>query len=194
MRADELRQILVLANEFKEGDLLVGGTREDARRSLLSTRLGEIFQTPIVEDGLTEALARSANHDLRAQLANFTVADLKRFLLGSDSLGYRDGLSSEVIAAVVKVMTNDELSNVSRRLFNPLPGVGITIGSSGHFGSRIQPNSPGDDEEEILFSILEGLAYGCGDVILGLNRASDDVNTIIRLEDLLRRVIERLNL
>src|SRR5215468_10571753 len=108
MRADELRQILVLANEFKEGDLLVGGTRddsirEDARRSLLSTRLGEIFQTPIVEDGLTEALARSANHDLRAQLANFTVADLKRFLLGSDSLGYRDGLSSEVIAAVVKV-------------------------------------------------------------------------------------------
>jgi ethanolamine ammonia-lyase large subunit len=107
---------------------------------------------------------------------------------------YRDGLASEVIAAVVKVMSNDDLSTVARALFNPLPGDGITIGSPQHFGSRIQPNSPGDDEEEILFSILEGLAYGCGDVILGLNPASDDVETIIRLEDLLRRVVERLEL
>src|SRR6185295_400877 len=92
------------------------------------------------------------------------------------------------------VMTNEELSAVARAVFNPLPGEGVTIGSESHFGSRIQPNSPGDDEEEILFSILEGLSYGCGDVILGINPASDDVETIIRLEDLLRRVVERLQL
>jgi ethanolamine ammonia-lyase large subunit len=199
MRADELRQILVLANEFKEGDLLVGGThddtvREDARRSLLSLRLGEIAGTPIVEDGLTEALSRSANRGLQAELSRLTIADLKRFLLESDAAHYPDGLSSEVIAAVVKVMSNDEISNVSRGIFNPLPGAGVTIGSPGHFGSRIQPNSAGDDEGEILFSILEGLAYGCGDVILGLNPASDDVDTIARLETLLRQVVERLEL
>src|SRR5215470_9545908 len=199
MRADELRQILVLANEFKEGDLLVGGTRddsirEDARRSLLSLRLGQIAATPIVEDGLTEALSRSANRELQAELSRLTIAGLKQFLLESDAARYCEGLSSEVIAAVVKVMSNDEISKVSRRIFNPLPGAGSTIGSPGHFGSRIQPNSPGDDEEEILFSILEGLAYRCGDVILGLNPASDDVDTIARLETLLRNVVERLEL
>src|ERR1041384_732245 len=91
-------------------------------------------------------------------------------------------------------MTNDELSTVARAVFNPLAGDGIRIGSPQHFGSRIQPNSPGDDEEEILFSILEGLSYGCGDVILGLNPASDDVDTIVRLEKLLQSVVERLHL
>ncbi len=91
-------------------------------------------------------------------------------------------------------MTNDELSAVALKLFNPLPGEGVAVGSPRHFGSRIQPNSPGDDEEEILFSILEGLAYGCGDVIIGLNPASDDVETIVRLEELLGTVVERLEL
>jgi ethanolamine ammonia-lyase large subunit len=70
----------------------------------------------------------------------------------------------------------------------------VAIGSPQHFGSRIQPNSPGDDDTEILFSILEGLAYGCGDVIIGLNPASDDLDTIVRLEALLERVVQHLAL
>jgi len=53
-------------------------------------------------------------------------------------------------------MTNDELSAVAGALFDPHAGTGVTIGSPRHFGSRIQPNSPGDDDEEILFSVLEG--------------------------------------
>ena len=71
---------------------------------------------------------------------------------------------------------------------------GHAIGSSSHFGARIQPNSPGDNETEILFSIFEGLSYGCGDVILGINPAGDEVDTIVRLEELLRSVVERLEL
>src|SRR5206468_6161076 len=104
------------------------------------------------------------------------------------------GLRSEAIAAVAKVMSDDELSVVARSLFNPLAAAGTAIGSAGHFGSRLQPNSPGDDEQEILFSILEGLSYGCGDVIIGLNPASDDLDTIVRLEQLLEQVVRRLNL
>jgi ethanolamine ammonia-lyase large subunit len=201
MDAQELRQRFVLANAFKEGDLSVGGTRDDrvreeARRALLGTRLGEIRHTTLVEDGVSERLAGSLNRDLHAELDRLTVEQLRQRLLGTPEQvrHYRDGLSSEAIAAVVKVMTNDELSRVARRLFNPLPGDGIAVGSPLHFGSRIQPNSPGDDEEEILFSILEGLAYGCGDVIIGLNPASDELETIVRLESLLHRVIERLQL
>ena len=59
---------------------------------------------------------------------------------------------------------------------------------------RIQPNSPGDDEREILVSILEGLSYGCGDVIIGLNPAADDLDTIVRLEQLLAQIVRRLGL
>ena len=88
-------------------------------------------------------------------------------------------------------MTDEELASVSRHLSNPLSN---GIGAPGHFGSRIQPNSPGDDEQEILFSILDGLANGCGDVVIGLNPAADELDTIVRLEQLLERVVRCLDL
>ncbi len=203
MNQQELAHIFVRANEFKEGDLLVGGTRDEyerthARQRLSTLRLGEISKTTLVDDGVSETLGRSLDSRLAAEIAHLSIADLKSILLGPNGSGwarqYRDGLASETIAAVVKLMTNEELSTVARALCNPLPGEDIRVGSLQHFGSRIQPNSPGDDEEEILFSILEGLTYGCGDVIIGLNPASDDIETIIRLEDLLRTVKERLAL
>ncbi len=203
MNLNELTKTFALANEFKEGDLSVGGTRDEhvrneAREALASLRLGEITKAAFVEDQITERLHRSLDSELTDEMARLTVSDLKRILLGTDAGAwarrYGDGLASEVIAAVAKLMTNDELGAVSRALFNPLPGNGVAVGGPRHFGSRIQPNSPGDDQEEILFSILEGLTYGCGDVIIGLNPASDDVDTIVRLEELLCSVVERLEL
>jgi ethanolamine ammonia-lyase large subunit len=203
MDARQLQQMFVLANAFKEGDLSVGGTsddrvREDVRRRLLATRIADIRQVPIVDDGVSEALGQSRERDRDADLDRLTVERLKELLLGPSAPDFvrrhRNALASEAIAAVVKVMTDEELSRVARAIFNPLPGDGITVGSALHFGSRIQPNSPGDDEQEILFSILEGLAYGCGDVIIGLNPASDDLDTIVRLEALLERVVRHLAL
>jgi ethanolamine ammonia-lyase large subunit len=199
----DLRQTFVLANEFKEGDLLVGGTtdprvRGEARQAIGRLRIGDIAVAAFVDDGVTAALERSLNRSALAEISGLTIDALKQILLRPSAADwvrrYRDGLSSETIAAVVKMMSSDELSTVARAIFNPLPGDGIAIGAAGHFGSRIQPNSPGDDEDEILLSILEGLTYGCGDVIIGLNPASDDIETIVHLEDLLRRVVERLRL
>ena len=194
---------MALANAFKEGDLLVGGTRDDdlrrdARHLLLATRAGEIRRANLVEDAITDALNRAIDHRLAAAVDPLTIAQIKEQVLGPNGPAWvahhRHGLASEVIAAIAKVMTDDELSRVARTLFNPLPGDGITIGAPRHFGSRIQPNSPGDDEQEILFSVLEGLAHGCGDVIVGLNPASDDLDTIVELEDLLGRIVHRLNM
>lgn len=198
-----LKQLLVRANPFKEGDLLVGGTRDDgerdeARQMIAALSIGEIARTTLVEDTVSEALSRSLDTALAAEVSRITIAELRRLLLGRQGAAWArhhcDGLASASIAAVVKLMTEDELSTVARAIFNPMAGAPVAIGSPPHFGSRIQPNSPGDDEEEILLSIFEGLSYGCGDVILGINPASDDLETIIRLEDLLRRVVERLKL
>jgi ethanolamine ammonia-lyase large subunit len=203
MNPNELSRTFALANDFKEGDLSVGGTsdnqvRIEARKELASLRIGEISSAVFVEDQVTETLHSILDSELADEIAHLTVGELRHILLTSDMGAwvrrYRDGLVSEVIAAVAKLMTNDELAAVSRGLFNPLPGDGIAIGARAHFGSRIQPNSPGDDSEEILFSILEGLTYGCGDVLIGLNPASDDLDTIVRLENLLAGVVERLDL
>ena len=203
MDGQELRRVFSLANAFKEGDLLVNGTtddrvREDARRVLLATAVGDIRRAVLVDDGVTAALERSRERRFDGDLDALTIARLKATLLAPSAAAWarqhQNALASEVVAAVAKVMTNDELSTAARVLFNPLDGDGVAIGGPRHFGSRIQPNSPGDDEQEILFSILEGLSYGCGDVIIGLNPAANDVETIVRLEQLLAQVVRRLDL
>jgi ethanolamine ammonia-lyase large subunit len=208
----DLRQLFVLANEFKEGDLLVGGTRdgrvrEEARRELAATRIGSIRRAPLVDDGVSAAIERGRDRSLDVDLDVLTIGQLKRTLLGDDGTSWarrhRHSLPSEVCAAVVKLMTNDELAALARSVVNPVTDAPaatraapteMVVGGAGHFGSRIQPNSPGDDEDEILFSILEGLTYGCGDVIIGLNPAADELDTIVRLEQLLERVVTRLRL
>jgi ethanolamine ammonia-lyase large subunit len=203
MDSRALREVFTLANPFKEGDLVVGGTRddrvrEDARQALRAVTVGEIRRTEFIEDDVTLRLDRARDRRFDGDLDPLTVAQLKSLLLGPGAAAWarrhRDALASEAIAAAVKVMTSDELSVVARTLFNPHEGEGVTIGSPQHFGSRIQPNSPGDNDDEILFSILEGLCYGCGDVIIGLNPASDDLDSIVRLEQLLEQVIRRLEL
>src|SRR5688572_4053834 len=209
MDSDALLRTFVLANAFKEGDLPVGGTRDDhvradARRDLLAMGVADIRHSVFVDDGVSVALERGRDRSRDSELDSLTISRIKETLLGATgpewARAHRDALPSEVIAALAKVMTDEELATVSRRIFNPLPAHGglansdISIGSPQHFGSRIQPNSPGDDEDEILFSILEGLSCGCGDVIIGLNPAADELGTIVRLEELLARVVSRLQL
>ena len=191
MDRDTLRGILTLASAIKEGDRAVGGghdaaVRRDARQALLACTVGDIHRTTLVDDGVSEALARSRDRGRDGDLGPWTVARVRDALLAPGGAAWAvacgAALGSEVIAAVAKVMTRAELSTVALALAGP------------HFGSRIQPNSPGDDEREILFSIFEGLAYGCGDVVIGLNPAADDLDTIVRLERLLERVVRRLEL
>ncbi len=203
---DKLVSLLVLSNAFKEGDLPVGGTRDEsvraqARKELSALRLDDITRITLIDDQVTEAIRRSTDMALAKEISMLTVGELKEIFLGPECAfwlnKYKTGMQSECIAAVVKIMTNDELSRVSRTIFNPLPGPeksGVLIGDAQHLGSRIQPNSPGDDPEEILMSILEGLAHGCGDVIIGLNPASDSVDRIVQLERILQSVVDALKL
>jgi ethanolamine ammonia-lyase large subunit len=207
MDSEKTRLVFARANEFKEGDLLVGGTldevvRLDAKKEVAALRIGDIAQLVFVEDAISEAISRSINRRLLDEIAHLTIGEMRDILSGATCAtwirNYSAGLPSEAIAALVKIMNNDELSKVSRSLFNPLPDKiqsgPVVVGSAYHFGSRIQPNSPGDCEEEILFSVLEGLTFGCGDVIIGLNPASDDIETIVRAEKVLQSVVERLQL
>ena len=118
MARNQLSQIFVLANEFKEGDLNVGGTRDhhirrEARAALAALSLGDIARADFVEDQVTEVLHQSLDPQLAGKVAHLTVAELKRSLLSPQGAGWiehhRNGISSEATAAVVKIMTNEEL-------------------------------------------------------------------------------------
>ena len=211
MDAAYARRLLAVASAFKEGDLAVGGTRddrlrEDARRELLAVSVRDLRRTALVEDSVSEFIDRGRERTRDGDIDALTIGQVKEILLGRDGAAWtracHDALPSEVAAAVVKVMAGEELGQVASAIFNPLNGgaghglgaTGVVVGDARHFGSRIQPNSAGDDEEEILFSILDGLAHGCGDVIIGLNPAADELDTIVRLESLLARVVNRLGL
>jgi len=203
MNSDALRRTLTLASAFKEGDRLVGGVndprlRAEARQALLATAVDDIHRATLVNDGVSEALARARDRTHDGELGPLTVSQVRDALLapgaGAWAATHGPSLGSETIAAVVKAMTRDQLSTVARTLVVSAGDGSRVIGGASHFGSRLQPNSPGDDEREILCSIFEGLAYGCGDVIIGLNPAADDLDTIVRLEQLLERVVRRLEL
>ncbi len=208
MDTEELVQLMGLANPFKQGDLAVGvGTTDDAlraeaRRDLARVRLNDIRSTELVADRLSELLGQAFAED-RATRRRFdaikdkTVGQIRDAMVAADDprraaeLG--GAMTSEMIAAVAKVMTDQQLRKVCGTVFHPLGGAG-SVGAQGCFSSRIQPNSPTDDPTEIRYSIFEGLSYGCGDAIIGVNPANDTVDEVAELADLLADVIDRLEL
>jgi len=144
---------------------------------------------------VSSVIAASLDIDAAAETRNWTLGDLKRFFMDEGEAAIKRvarGLGSEAIAGAVKLMSEAELVAVGGKIFNPPPG--SSFGARGYLGSRIQPNSPTDDPEEVLFSVLEGLSYGCGDVVLGINPVASDWRNVARLERTLAQVIRAFEL
>ncbi|HSN73961.1 MAG TPA: ethanolamine ammonia-lyase subunit EutB, partial [Anaerolineae bacterium] len=155
------QQLVGAANAFKEGDEILGvaatdeALRSQARQLLSNTRLRDILQHPLFEDGLYACLLDNLSPDAVQKTSSMTVGELKDFLLAgeaSDIQPILDGLCSDVIGCVVKIMSNDELIAVGRKLFHPLPG--SNIGAQGYMGARIQPNSPTDHPDDVIWQIF----------------------------------------
>lgn len=189
-------QILGAANEFKEGDEIVGvaaaddASRRIARLLLARTRLAEIDLHPVHEDSLFHFISSGRDEHARRQLANRTLGEFKHFLLTSDEGAIKKampGLSSDAIACVVKLMSNEELIRIGRKVFNPLPG--SRIGARGYLGARIQPNSPTDNLDDIRWQVFDGWSYAVGDVLLGTNPVSSDPTSVAAIEKTLQDLL-----
>jgi ethanolamine ammonia-lyase large subunit len=194
-------RMLGQANAFKEGDEIVGvaaadeAARRKARLVLGRTRLGAIDAHPPFTDRLAEALAADLDPDARARTTDWTLGELVRFLLTrpeSDIKPLMPGLSSDVIACVVRLMSDDELVRVGDTIFNPLPGT--AIGGRGRLAARLQPNSPIDDPDDIRWQVFDGWSYGVGDVVLGTNPVSSEAASVKAVSDTLRGVLEAFGL
>jgi ethanolamine ammonia-lyase large subunit len=190
------KAILGAANEYKEGDEALGihaldqTTRDNARVLLGNTVIGDLRAHPLHEDAVLDLIEGAVDADAYAQVEAWTMADLREFLLTEDEAAIKAtmiGLPSEIIGMVVKLMTNDELVAVSQEVFNPLPG--STIGARGYMGARVQPNSPTDNVDDIVWQVFSGWAYAVGDVVLGTNPVSSEVDTVAAVELALQDVL-----
>ncbi|MBX3437856.1 MAG: ethanolamine ammonia-lyase subunit EutB [Planctomycetaceae bacterium] len=197
----QYRCLIGAANEFKEGDAALGVaaaddvSRANARRLLANTRIGQFTEHPVFVDTLYELIEGAVEPQARAQVAGWTFGELKSFLLTAEGPAIQrimPGLSSDVIACVVKLMSNDELIAVGRKVFNPLPD--SQIGARGYMGARVQPNSPTDHVDDIRWQVFDAWAYAVGDVLLGTNPVSSEVESVTAIELTLQEVIRTFGL
>ena len=189
------------ANEFKEGDDIIGlaadgeDRRRLARTLLGSTTLREVNERPILDDAMHRALWASLDERAREATADWTFGALRAFLVERPEAEIRPlmpGLSSDAIGCVVKLLSNAELERVSAKLCNTLPGT--AIGAGGHLGARVQPNSPTDHPDDIRWQVFNAWAYGVGDVLLGTNPVGSEPEQVRRVQEALREVLRAFGL
>jgi ethanolamine ammonia-lyase large subunit len=183
------RQLIGAANDFKEGDEIIGVAardafaRSNARRLISNTRTGDILKHPLFEDELYKTMVENLSSKALEKTSTMTIGELKDFLLINDETEIQpllDGLCSDVIGCLVKIMSNDELIKIGQKIFNPIPGT--CIGAKGYMGARIQPNSPTDHPDDVIWQIFSGWSYAVGDVVLGVNPVSSIPESVTQLE------------
>lgn len=184
----EVREVLAKANERKSGDELAGiaaandTERVAARKVLADLRLNDIREHPAVpfeQDEVTRVIQEDLDEGVFASVRDWTVAQLREHVLsattsGADLLALGRGLTSEIIAAVAKLMTNLDLVTAAAKI-RVVTHANATLGLPGRHSVRLQPNHTTDDPDGILASTMEGLAWGSGDALIGVNPVTDTV-------------------
>jgi ethanolamine ammonia-lyase large subunit len=195
------RQVIGAANAFKEGDLTIAvgakdeTTRETARKLLANTRINDLYDHPLLEDDLQKLIWRTTDQAQYEKVKDWTMGELKDFLLKSpeaDIKGIMNGLTSEVIGCVPKLMSNNELTSLCQKIFNVLPGT--RMGAKGYMGARIQPNSPTDNPEDVMWQTLNAFAYATGDIVIGTNPVDSQVKNNLAVQKALKDVVETFKL
>ena len=193
------KQILGSANEFKEGDqtlniaALHGESRNNARELLANTTIKNINDHIVYKDELLELIRQSIKAN--SVVDNWTLQELKEFTLSQSEEKIKDimpSLSSDIIACLVKLMSNEELIAIGEKIFNPLPN--SKIGSKGYMGARVQPNSPTDNIEDISWQVFNAWSFAVGDVVLGTNPVSSEPESVAKIEHALLDIISSFGL
>lgn len=193
------RQIIGAANEFKEGDLTLGiaaesdQSRTNARALLANTTVGDLKTHSLFTDGLYDLIEKGT--EANPELNSWTMGELKAFTLSESEDAIKavmPALNSDVIACLVKLMSNEELILVGQKVFNPIPGT--QIGSKGYMSARVQPNSPTDNPTDIIWQVFDAWSYGVGDLVLGTNPVSSDPKSVAEIEKALYDIITTFGL
>lgn len=194
------KEVLAKANEVKSGDTLAGiAARSDleriaAKEVLANLTVRVIRENPVVpyeEDEVTRINQDSIDPVVYGEIRNLTMAELREKILSyhtgeEDLIRLSRGLTSELVAGVCKLMSNMDLVYAANKI-RVTATCNTTIGKRGCLSTRLQPNHTSDDPEGMTASLFEGLSYGCGDALLGINPVNDTVSS---LSELLKRLDE----
>jgi ethanolamine ammonia-lyase large subunit len=199
-----IKQLLAKANEEKSGDRQAGiaaasvAERVAARYVLGEVTLETIRDNPAVpyeQDEVTRVIQDAVNETVYREIKGWRVGDFREWLLadttsGDDIRRVSNGLTAEMVAAVTKMMSNLDLVYAAKKI-RVSAHCNNTIGLPGTLASRNQPNHPTDSVEGIRASIYEGLAYGSGDSVIGINPVDDSLGSVTRLLEMTYDVIQR---
>ena len=198
----DLRELLAKANEEKSGDQLAGVAaqtereRVAAKRQLADLPLAEIVEQPVIdpsEDEVSRVILETHDRERFQPIRSMTVGEFRELILDDATSGEQLkelcwAITPEIAAAAAKIMSNKDLVLAAAKIRN-VTRCRNTLGEPGVLGIRIQPNHPADDVPGILLAAFEGLLYGCGDAVIGVNPASDAVETVAAILGGLERLI-----
>ncbi|HLL93623.1 MAG TPA: ethanolamine ammonia-lyase subunit EutB [Spirosoma sp.] len=206
-RFGDLKEVLAKASPLRSGDVLAGLAAQTYEERVaaqlvladvpLKTFLNEAL-IPYEADEVTRLIIDTHDQTAFSMISHFTVGELRDWLL-SDEVDtgvlhqIAPGLTPEMVAAVSKLMRNQDLILVAKKC-EVITRFRNTLGQKGNLSVRLQPNHPLDDERGIAASVLDGLLYGSGDAVIGINPATDSPTTITRLLYLLNGLRERFEI
>ncbi len=206
-RFDSLKQLLAYASPLRSGDQLAGiaadtaETRVAARMALADLPLSHFLDhglIPYETDEVTRLIFDTHDRSAFAPVASMTVGQFRDWLLSyaADTAALSalaPGLTPEMAAAVSKIMRNQDLITVAAKI-SVITAFRSTIGLSGRLSSRLQPNHPTDDPAGIAASTFDGLLFGMGDAVIGVNPATDSVAACIALNEMLDALRQRFDI
>lgn len=206
-RFNDLKELLAKASPLRSGDTLAGLTAESYEERVaaqmcladlpLATFLNEAV-IPYELDDVTRLIIDTHDKIAFAPISHFTVGDLRDWLLSdeADTVTLQQlapGLTPEMVAAVSKLMRNQDLILVARKC-EVVTRFRNTVGLQGHLSVRLQPNHPVDDLKGIAASMIDGLLYGSGDATIGINPATDSPAATARLLHMINEIRERFEI
>ena len=200
---NDLKTLMAKATPLRSGDQLAGVAAENAtervaaQMALADAPLKQFLTEVLIDyeqDEITRLIIDEHRSDLFAPISHFSVGDFRNWLLSEDATTQKLqqlalGLTPEMVAAVSKIMRNQDLILVASKC-EVITQFRNTIGLKGHLSTRLQPNHPTDDLLGISASILDGLMYGNGDAVIGITPATDNLQNLSELLKLLDHVIQ----
>jgi ethanolamine ammonia-lyase large subunit len=206
-RFSTLAELLAKANEEKSGDQLAGiaatseRERVAAKCALADLPLVELLEKPLIppqSDEVSRLILESHDANAFQPVCGMTVGEFREFILDNETTeadlkSLKWGITPEMAAAVAKLMGNKDLVLAAAKIRN-VTRCRNTIGERGVLGIRLQPNHASDDVGGILLAAFDGLLYGCGDAVIGVNPATDSVESVTAILSSLDRLITGLSI
>src|SRR4051812_45578658 len=201
---NDLKTLLAKASPYRSGDALAGLAAETyeervaAQMVLADVPLTDFLNEAVIpyeEDEVTRLIIDTHDKRAFAEISDFTVGELRDWLLSdtTNTLALKNvasGLTPEMVAAVSKLLRNQELISIAKKC-RVVTKFRNTLGLKGRLSTRLQPNHPTDNAKGIAASIVDGLMYGSGDAVIGINPATDNPATVVHLLKMLDDVREK---